>query len=301
MLSKIKKSVRLYLGKHFPRLLVTLLYRKAFGKWLDWKNPKTLNEKIHWLKFFSDTSSWTILADKYRVRHFIEERGCAELLVKLYGVWKRPMDIDWSTLPNQFVMKTNGGSGDVRICYDKSQIDVDEWGKYYENFLNVKWGYQRGEPHYNDIKPVIIAEELLDISKQPIKTSSLIDYKIWCFNGIPHHIWACYNRTKSDVEVAVYDENWNYHPEASVFTKHYKESSMMLPRPKSLEKMIEYAKILSAGMPQVRVDFYEVDDKVYFGEMTMTGGGAFMDWYTQEYLIEMGSLIDISKEGKCHD
>lgn len=292
MLSKIKKTVRLYLGKHHPQLLVTLLYREAFGKWLDWKNPKTLNEKIHWLKFHSDTTLWTTLADKYRVRQFVEDRGCPELLVKLYGVWNSPSEIDWDSLPNQFVMKTNGGSGDVRICLDKTRIEIKEWQAYYEKFLKVKWGYQRGEPHYNSIKPVIIAEELLDTTKQPIKTTSLIDYKIWCFNGKPHHIWACYNRTKADVEVAIYDEQWNYHPESSIFTKHYKESSMRLPRPKSLEKMLEYAKILSAGMPQARVDFYEVDGKVYFGEMTMTGGGAFMDWYTQEYMLEMGALID---------
>ena len=122
----IKRKVRLFLGKHYPKLLVTILYRIAYGKWLDWKHPKTLNEKINWLKFNSDTSLWTILADKYRVRDYVKNKGCDELLVKLYGIWESPDEIDWNALPNQFVMKTNNGCGDVRICRDKGIIDREE-------------------------------------------------------------------------------------------------------------------------------------------------------------------------------
>lgn len=295
LLAKLKRSVRLFIGKHNPKLLVSILYRIAYGKKMDWNNPKTLNEKIHWLMFYSDTSLWTLLADKYRVRDYVKKCGCEDLLVKLYGVWDSAKEIDWDSLPNQFVMKSNCSSGDVRICRDKSAIDTIEWEKHFAKAMADKNGYERGEPHYNKIKPAVIAEELLDVTKQPIITSSLIDYKIWCFNGNPHHIWACYNRTKEDVEVAVYDKDWNYHPEKSIFTKHYKESSQRLPKPKSLEKMLECAKKLSNGLPQVRVDFYEVDGKPYFGEMTMTGGSAFMDWYTDDYMLEMGNLIPLNK------
>lgn len=292
-LSQLKRKVRLFLGHYYPKFLVNLLYRMAFGRWIDWKNPRTLNEKIHWLKFNTDTTLWTLLADKYRVREYIAERGCEELLVTLYGVWETPKDINWDELPSQFVMKTNCSSGDVRICTNKELIDIAEWDEHFNKYIHLKNGYERGEPHYNNIKPLIIAEELLDISLQPIETSSLVDYKIWCFNGEPHHIWACYNRTKTDVEVAVYDKEWNYHPEKSIFTSHYKESVTQLPRPISLDLMLESARKLSKGLPQVRVDFYEVNGKPYFGEMTMTGGGAFMDWYTEDYLLEMGALIKL--------
>lgn len=291
----IKRSIRLFIGRHNPKLLVTLLYRVAYGRWMDWDNPRTLNEKIHWLKFNSDTTLWTILADKYRVREYVKQCGCEELLVSLYGVWKSPNEINWDSLPQRFVMKSNCSSGDVRICIDKSTIDKHEWEEHFSNAMSNKTGYERGEPHYNKIEPVVLAEELLDQSKQPIKTSSLIDYKIWCFNGEPHHIWACFNRTKDDVEVAIYDLEWNYHPENSIFTKHYKESSHRIPKPQSLNKMLECAKKLSHGLPQVRVDFYEVDGKPYFGEMTLTGGSAFMDWYTDDYLLEMGNLICLEK------
>ena len=284
----------MFLGKHYPKLLVSILYRLAFGKPLDWDDPRTLNEKIHWLKFNTDTTHWTLLADKYRVREFVKLRGCEDLLVELYGVWTDSSEIDWDSLPDQFVMKSNCSSGDVRVCTDKSQIDIREWEKHFAKAMRDKLGYERGEPHYNKIVPAVIAEELLDISGQPISTSSLIDYKIWCFNGVPHHIWACCNRTKEDVEVAIYDLDWNYHPEKSIFTKHYKESTNLLPKPQSLDQMLECARKLSEGLPQARVDFYEVGGKPFFGEMTMTAGGAFMDWYTDDFMLEMGNLISLT-------
>lgn len=292
--SKFKRSVRLFLGKHYPKLLVSILYRIAFGKRIDWDAPRTLNEKIHWLKFNTDTTLWTLLADKYRVREYVKQRGCDELLVELYGVWTDASEIDWDSLPEQFVMKSNCSCGDVRICTDKSKIDRQEWGKHFAKAMCDKLGYERGEPHYNEIPPVVIAEELLDISKQSIKTSSLIDYKIWCFDGAPHHILVCNNRTKETLELAVFDLDWNYHPEKSVFTEHYKAPSQILLKPQTINEMLEAAGKLSKGLPQARVDFYEVDGKAYFGEMTMTAGGAFIDYYTDDFMLEMGDLISLT-------
>lgn len=291
--SKLKRRVRIFMGKHCPKLLVTILYRQAFGKWINWKNPQDLNEKIHWLKFYTDTTLWTLLADKYRVRKYVKEKGCPEILVKLYGAWDKPTLIDWENLPNEFVMKSNGGCGDVLICKDKSMIDKNQWIKHFEKVIKMKCGYERGEPHYNTIKPVIIAEELLDSNKQSVSSSSLIDYKIWCFNGEPYSILVCSNRTHNTLELSDYDLDWNYHPEHSKYGRHYVKASQVLPRPLSLNKMLDYARKLSKGLPQVRVDFYEIDGKPYFGEMTMTSAGGFMDYYTDEYLKEMGKLIKL--------
>ena len=190
MKHKIKRHIRRLIGKHNPKLLVTILYKIAFGKWMDWNNPKTLNEKIHWLKFYGDTSLWPMLADKYRVRDYVKQCGCEDLLVKLYGVWSQPEEIEWDSLPDQFVMKSNCSSGDVRICTNKSDINIKEWIEHFKKAIKEKNGYERGEPHYNSINPVIIAEELLDTKKQSIKTSSLIDFKIWCFNGEPYCIFT---------------------------------------------------------------------------------------------------------------
>ena len=144
------------------------------------------------------------------------------------------------------------------------------------------------------MKPCVIAEELLDPLKQPIETDTLIDYKIWCFNGKPRYIWACYNRHKDSVEVATYDLIWNRHDEKSIFTSHYKRANLNLPKPKSLKEMLEMASKLSEGIPQVRVDLYEIDGKPYFGEMTFTSAGGFNNFYTQEFLNELGSYVDLS-------
>lgn len=289
---RLKRCLRITLGKYYPKLLVTLLYRLAFKKWIDWNNPKNINEKIQWLKFYSDTTLWTKLADKYLVREFIKERGCSSILVKLYGVWENPSMIEWDNLPNSFVMKTNCGCGDILICKDKQCINKEEWIRHFEKSIKNKCGYERGEPHYNSIKPLIIAEELLDPNKQQIPSSSLIDYKIWCFNGVPYCIFVCSNRTYRSFEMSLYDLDWNYHPEYLKESPTHKIANNVIPRPLSLDKMLQYASQLSMRLPQVRVDLYEIDGKPYFGELTMTSAGGFMDYFTAEFLLKMGVMIN---------
>lgn len=283
-----------WLGKSNPKKLVSLRYRKTFGVDLNWDNPITLNEKINWLKFNSDTSLWTVLADKYRVREFVESKGLKDILVQLYGKWDTVEDINWTSLPNQFVMKVNNGSGDIMVCKDKAELDTVKVAKTFAKHLRKGFGYSTGEPHYALIPPCIIAEELLDINKQPIVTSTLIDYKIWCFNGKPECIWVCYNRTKANVEVATYDLDWNFHPEWSIFTNHYIRAKQILPKPRSFERMLEIAAILSEGFPQVRVDLYEVDNKPYFGEMTFTSNYGMMEFYTPEFQKYLGSKFSLN-------
>lgn len=285
--------VKTLLFRISPKLLASVEFYHVFKRRLNWKYPKDINEKINWLKFYSDTSLWTILADKYRVRKYIEDKGLGDMLVKLYGKWDSASEIDWDSLPDSFVMKVNNGSGDILVCKNKAGLDKQQVTSNFEALLKKEFNNQNSEPHYQTMPPCIIAEELLDCSKQPIETSSLIDYKIWCFNGKPHHVWACYNRTPTSVEVGTYDLDWNYHPECSVFTDHYRESKYRIPKPESLQKMLEAASKLSEGIPQVRVDLYEVDGKPYFGEMTLTSAGGFMDFYTKEFLLEMGSHVEL--------
>ena len=150
------------------------------------------------------------------------------------------------------------------------------------------------EFHYADIKPCIIAEELLDFSKDPNVSTSAIDYKIWCFNGIAHYVWACSNRDSEATDVALFDRDWNYLPEKSIFNEHYRELKVLVKKPKNLEKMLDVAEKLAKPFPVVRVDLYNIDGRIYFGEMTFTSLGGTMDFYTQECLYEMGDMIDIS-------
>ena len=277
-----------WLGKRNPQKLCSIRFRKCFGRDLNWDNPLDINEKINWLKFNSDTSLWTTFADKYLVRQYVEEKGFGDNLVKLYGRWSDANDINWDSLPSSFVMKLNNGSGDALICNNKNELDHKKVVKYFNRRIKKGFGYSTAEPHYRGMIPCIIAEELLDVTRQPIKSCSLIDYKIWCFNGKPECVWACYDRTKTSVKVATYDLEWNCHPEYSVYIGHYQKADILIPKPKALDKMLYMAAMLSQGFPQVRVDLYEVDNKPYFGEMTFTSNMGLMDFYTQDYLNYLG-------------
>lgn len=277
------------IGRMSPMFLTKVLYKKTFGKSLDLKHPISLNEKIHWLKFYGDTSQWALLSDKYRVREYVKLKGFEDILVKLYGSWENANDIDWAKLPNQFVLKANNGCGDVTICKDKSKLNKRKIIKYYNGLMKEKFGIQTGQLHYKDIKPCIIAEELLDASKQPTPSSSLIDYKIWCFDGIPTYIFVYLNRNKAITECMVYDVKWNAHPECLIKSKHFSICDKPIEKPGNLEEMLKVASVLSEGNPEMRVDLYYVNGKVYFGELTLTAACGFMNHFTDEFMIALGS------------
>lgn len=277
-----------------PIQVARLRFYNKFHRMPDFEHPKDLNEKINWMKFYGDTSTWSDLADKYKVREYVKERIGEQYLVELYGVWDNADDINWEELPEQFVLKVNNGCGDVLICKDKSSLDIPAVVEEYNKLVTKKYGAITGEPHYAKIKPCIIAEELLDVGKQDVVSSSLIDYKIWCLNGKPHFTWCALNRHGSnEAEVGVYDYNWDYCPNYSIFTEHYKESKERIPKPKDLERMYEIASELSKGYPILRVDLYNVDGHIYFGELTFTSLGGFMDYLTPEVLMEMGNKVEL--------
>lgn len=275
-----------------PSYIAKRIYKKRMGKKLDLLHPKDLNEKINWLKFYGDTSRWTQLADKYRVREFVQERGLGHILIPLYAIWDNANDISFDNLPNSFVLKTNHGSGEVMVIKDKNNANINYVKEEFKKHLKTEFGKYQAEPHYRKIKRCVVAEEFLDSSKLGF-TTSLVDYKIWCFDGKPYYIWACYSRTKDKVYVETYDLNWNYHPEKSVFTDHYRDGKGIVPKPKKLDEMLKIASILSKGFPEVRVDLYEHEGKVYFGEMTFTSNGGYQDFYTQEFLDELGSYVKL--------
>lgn len=288
ILWKIKMT---FLGHFFPKKVIDYRFYDAYGRFINWNSPKSLDEKINWLKIYSDTSLWPILADKYEVRKYVSERGFSDSLVKLYGKWDKVEDIDWNSLPNHFIIKTNNGSGDVIKCYNKNTFDYQKSIKTLKKLLHLKFGYDMGEQQYAKIRPCIIAEELLDSNNQAFKSDSLIDYKFLSFNGKPTYIWVCFNRTHHSTDVAVYDLEWHFHPEFSVSTSHYKLCTKPLPRPKALEEMLHMASVLSKGFPFVRVDLYEVGGKAYFGEMTFTPAAGFNTFFSNKFQMILGKKI----------
>ena len=289
-----RKEIRRFLGckwheweldHHYERV-ARREWKKRFGTELDLDHPRNLNEKIQWLMCRSDTSAWTRLSDKVAVRDYVTEKGLGDLLVPMLGTWKRAADIPWDTLPEKFVLKCNHDSGSTHIV--DAQTDRQAVASALDEALKVRYGYRHGEMHYNGIDPCILAETYLDGGD-----TVPVDYKVWCFDGKPYCIWACHSRTADAVYVNVYDLDWNPRPEASVYTDHYRDGGSSLPRPETLPQMLEAAAKLSEGFPEVRVDFYEVRGKLYFGEMTFASLMGRMDFYTDDFLQELGDQVKL--------
>lgn len=279
------------------KMCINHIYEKKLGKKIQWEKPQTLNEKIQWLKLYSDTSLWVKCADKFLVREFVEQKGLGDTLVPLYGVYKSADEIDFSKLPQSFVLKTNNGSGDVIIVRDKNNVDEISIKEQIQKHLNRKFGRFTAEYHYLEIPPRIICEELLIDKSRP--KEALIDYKIWCFNGEPYCIFTVSNRTKQNYQMYLYDLDWNSIGEGNlIYSKYSNKGVKELPRPQKLKEMIEYARILSKDIPQVRVDFYEINGKVFFGEMTFTSTGGYIGYFTHELLLKMGQLVKLSPHKK---
>lgn len=284
---KYKYAVRFY----SPQRLCDFLYRKTFGHSINWEHPEDLNQWIAWLQFNTDTTLWSTLADKYRMHDYLKQKGYGELLVPILAKWESADQIDISDLPDGFVLKCNNGSGDVMVVNDKRKVDVREIRQYFNAQMSRQFGRETAEPHYLRIQPLIIAEKLLDVTKQSTASASLIDYKFWCFNGTVKGLFVCSDRTKNGYSTEMYDLNWNRISDDNIIHDDQTSSSPTgINPPLSFETMKKVAQELSKGMPEVRLDFYEVDGKPYLGEITLTAACGRMTHYTPKSLTEMGKL-----------
>ena len=271
--------------------IVDILYYIKFKETINWKNPKDLNQWINWLEFNTDTSLWSLLSDKYKVRNYVKEKGFEENLIPLLGVWDDPEKINIDSLPKGFVLKMNNGSGDVLIIKDKTTANLDEIKNHFRKLFYSDFSLTTGERHYKEIKPLIMAEQLLDVDKQSIPSTSMIDYKIWCFDGKPECIRVYYNREKDKVNLDTYDINWENRPELNNYSDKFLKSDISLPKPDKLDEMLYMASKLSEGFPQVRVDLYESNGKIYFGELTFTSSTGKMTSFSKEYLTFLGNKV----------
>lgn len=285
-----------FMGNHFPETLLKIRYRYVFKKSLNLTNPQDLNEKILWAKLYSDTSKWTELADKRAVRDYVEKIGLGDILVKLYATWYKKEDVNFDVLPETFIIKANNGDGKgTNKIIRKSNLTPEKKAEYIEMigaWLSRKnIGALHAEPHYKNMRPCVIAEEVLPLE---FGASSLIDYKMWCFNGKCLFTFVCNERNAdgNSAHVMIYDMDWIAHPEFSIFNSDYLKGKI-LPKPKNFDMMVEIAEKLSAGFPELRVDLYNINGKIYFGELTFTSQGGFMDYFTPEFNRTLGTKFDI--------
>ena len=291
ILKLCRKSFYLYLGKHYPELLIKKLYYNYYNRKINLSNPRDIDEKVNYLKLYSDTTLWSRCADKFEVRKYVEEKGLGFTLNDIYGIYDNPREIDFNNLPKSFVIKTtNGGGGNtVLIVKDKNALNFNNTIKLLEQWLRRPMGSLYGETHYDKIRPRLIIEKYLEIPKGQ---ASLVDYKFNCFNGKTYSVFLCSDRLfNAKVCYSVYDLDWKLYP--NKMKKEY-STDKTFPRPSSLDLMIKYSNILSEGIPYVRVDWYEIEGKPIFGEMTFTPAGGFQQFYSDEYLLELGQQMDIS-------
>jgi hypothetical protein len=267
------------------RLYLKLLYYNNFGKKLNLNNPKTFNEKLQWLKLYDRNPLYTKLVDKYEVRKHIVGVISGEYLIPLVGAWDRFADIDFSKLPNQFVLKCTHDSGGLVICTDKSKLDIEAIRKKIDKCLKRNFYYIGREWPYKNVKPRIICEKyMVDESGVELK-----DYKIFCFSGEPKIIQVDYNRFVGHKR-NLYDTKWNYTP-ASI--QYPTDPKVKIKKPDRLETMLELARILAKDYPHVRVDFYSINNKIYFGELTYHHGSGFEKFEPESLGEQMGSWIKL--------
>lgn len=258
-----------------PALNTRVVYLFKFRKRIDLKNPKTLDEKIQWLKLntYYKNKLVTDCADKYAVRKYVEDCDCGEILNELYGVYDKVEEIPWSDLPEKFVLKWNFGSGENLICFDKDKLDIDDAVKKLKTWYKERGTFYLAysEMQYKGIAPKLVCEKLIETEHGGLP----VDYKFYCFNGHAECVLVCTGRGTDGSDPAYYffDRDWNL----LKYNRYGLEApkGFTLPKPENIEMLFDYAEKLTKPFPFVRADFYLENGQCIFGELTFTPCGGF--------------------------
>ena len=281
--------------RHFFDFVPDKIYLKmrfyvTLGKCVDLQNPKTYNEKLQWLKLNYYNPDCVTAVDKYLSKQYVADKIGERYVVPLYGVWEHFDEIDFESLPEQFVLKTTHDCGGVVVCKNKNDFDREKAKIFLENHLKQKYFKQCREWPYKHVKPRIIAEKYMRDSDIQIE-EGLTDYKFFCFNGEPKAMFIATDRAKAGVETKFdfFDMKFNHLP----FTNGHPNADKVINKPKNFELMIELSKKLSADFPHVRVDFYESEGNIYFGELTFFHWAGFVKFEPEEWDVTFGSWIKL--------
>lgn len=269
-----------------------LLFKYKVGYPLHLDNPQTYNEKLQWIKLYYHRPEMSTMVDKYSVKDYVANKIGGEYIIPTLGVWNDAKNIEWDKLPNQFVLKTTngGGSSGVVICKDKSKIDIPKIVKSLNSSLKFDIYKEFREWPYKDVKARVIAEEYLEEKDK----TSLTDYKVMCFDGKVKLIEYHEGRYTSHHTQDFYDRDWNL---TKITQGRYGEfNKNPSPKPALLDEMIRLSEILAEGLPHVRVDWYIVDNHLYFGELTFFDGSGLCPWDRYEDDLLMGSWITLPKK-----
>ncbi len=285
---KIVAGLLLRFGHALPdRLYLKLLYWACMGKRLDLKNPKTFNEKLQWLKLNDRRDEYTVMVDKVEAKKWVAERIGEQYVIPTLGVWERPEDIDFDSLPERFVMKTNHDSGRVCVCTDKSKLDREKVRRDMASSLKRDYYLTGREWPYKNVPRRILAEQYLDSGA----SSDLVDYKFFCFDGKPRFIQVIQNRS-TDETIDFFDLQWNHQEFVGLSVSSRAER--MPEAPENLSEMIAVAEAVAIRNPFCRIDLYDVNHKVYFGEITFYPASGFGRFQPEAYNEIIGEMISLA-------
>lgn len=271
-------------------LYVKWRYKIAFNEKLNLKKPKTYNEKLQWLKLNNHNPKYVKLVDKLNVRNYISEKIGKSYLIPLVGVWDNVEQIDWQSLPSQFVLKCTHDSGSLVVCNDKEKLDIKSAKKKLKRALTRNYYYSGREWPYKFVEPKIIGEEFLI----PENDEELKDYRFFCFNGKPKFISVDSNiNDKTKTRRNLYDLEWNMLDAEITYPKSVNNK---LKKPDKLAEMINICKKLSQGIPHVRIDLYYLRGKIYFGEFTFYHQGGLGEIRPENFSKKMGQWITLPEK-----
>lgn len=282
-----KNDARGFYKKMPDERYLKMKFKALVGYELNLDNPKTYNEKLQWLKLHDRNPLYTKLVDKYEVKEYVAEKIGFKYIIPTIGVWDSFDEIDFDLLPNQFVLKCTHDSGGLVICKDKKKLDMDNTRKKINTSLRQNYYYVHREWPYKNVKPRIIAEEYMEDTV----SGELRDYKFFCFGGIPKALFIASDRQDSttDTKFDFFDMDFNH---LDVINGH-PNAEKEIQKPIAFEEMKMLARKLSAGIPHVRVDFYEVDGRVFFGELTFAHWSGFVPFDPMEWDYTFGSWMEL--------
>ena len=267
-------------------LYTRLKFKRNHHRWPDLKPPKTFDEKLCWLKLHYRKPIMSKMVDKADVKKYVTDLIGEEYVIPTYGIWSRVEDIDFDALPDKFVMKGTHDSGRVIVCTDKSKLDREESRRQMQTSLKRDFYAITREWPYKHVAHRIIAEKYLQQAD-----GGLSDYKFYCFDGYVDCVMVCIDRHLGDTKFYFFDKDWNF----LRLNKRGKAApeGFTLPCPKNIDKMFEIASTLSKGHPFVRVDLYNVDGKIYFGELTFFPNGGVDPNRLPETDLRWGKLVKL--------
>ena len=271
---------------------LSLKYFNVFGRFPNWKSPQTYSEKLQWLKLYDRNPEYTMMVDKYAVKKYVADIIGNDYVIPTLGVWGKPEEIDWNVLPNQFVLKTTHGGGNegVVICRNKTTFDkqaaIDKLNASFRTDLYKVWR----EWPYKNVPKRVLAEKYIEPNPE---TNDLSDYKFFCFDGKVKGLFVATERQNPNEEVKFdfFDDNYNHLP----LRQGHDHTKVTPPKPKNFELMKRISEQLSKGFPHVRIDLYDLGDKVLFGEITFFHFSGLVKFEPEEWDKILGDYLILPK------